>query len=85
MAGNRDRLRILGAALLVPIVGFGATKASADTRSRKKAAKKKAKKKAAKKKAMRVSEPGSVALVGAALAAAGVARKLRQKKKRPLD
>ena len=80
MAGNRDRLRILGAVLLAPIVGFGATKVSADTLS-----KKKTKKKAAKKKAMRVSEPGTLALVGTALAAAGVARKIRQKKKRPLD
>ncbi len=77
----RDRLRILGALLAAPLLGLGARQASADAVTKKKAKKKQAKKKA-KRKVMKVSEPGTLALLGAGLAAAGVARKMGRRKKK---
>ena len=90
MAVMRDRLRILGAFLAAPLLGLGATQASAGVVTKKKT-KKKAKKKTAKKKTKKkaskkvrsVSEPGTVALVGAGVIAVGAAHKLgRRTKKR---
>ena len=90
MAVMRDRLRILGALLAAPLLGLGATQASAGVVTKKKT-KKKAKKKTAKKKTKKkaskkvrsVSEPGTVALVGAGVIAVGAAHKLgRRTKKR---
>ena len=55
VAEMRDRLRILGALLLAPLLGLGSEQASAGVvtkkKAKKKVAKKKAKKKVAKKKA----------------------------------
>jgi hypothetical protein len=78
----RDRLRILGALLAAPLLGLGARQASADAVTKKKAKKKVAKRKVAKKKVMKVSEPGTLALLGAGLAVAGVARKMGRRKKK---
>ena len=92
MAVMRDRLRLLGALLATVLLGLGsAPQASAQTttkkkakRKRKKKAAKKAGKKTAKKKATRVSEPGTAALLGAGLVAAGAAHKLgRRRQKKP--
>ena len=103
MAVMRDRLRILGALFAAPLLGLGATQASAGVvtkkktkkKAKKKTAKKKTKKKAKKKTAKKktkkkaskkvrsVSEPGTVALVGAGVIAVGAAHKLgRRTKKR---
>ena len=89
VAVMRDRLRILGAFLLAPVLGVASEHASAGAASKKakrktkKKAKKKAKRKAAKKTATRkVSEPGTLALMGAGLVAAGAARKLGRRKKK---
>ncbi len=88
VAEMRDRLRILGALLLAPLLGLGSEQASAGVVTKKKTTKKKAKKKVAKKKAKKkvtkVSEPGTAALMGAGLVAVGAAHKLgRRKKKNP--
>ena len=52
----------------------------AKRKTKKKVAKRKTKKKVAKKKVTRVSEPGTLALMGAGLAAVGVARKMGRRK-----
>jgi preprotein translocase subunit SecF len=93
VAEMRDRLRILGALLVAPLVGFGSEQASAGVvtkkkttkkKAKKKTTKKKAKKKTTKKKAKKISEPGTAALIGAGLVAVGAAHKLgRRKKKNP--
>ena len=90
----RDRLRILGVLIAAPLLGLGSAKSSATVatvatkkkaskkKAKKKVAKKKAKKKVAKKKVTKVSEPGTLALMGAGLVAAGTARKLGRRKKK---
>ena len=50
-------------------------------KAKKKVAKRKTKKKVAKKKVTRVSEPGTLALMGSGLVAAGVMRKLGSRRK----
>ena len=90
MAVMRDRLRILGALFAAPLLGLASTKASAGVVTKKKTTKKKAKKKVAKrktkkkakKKVTKVSEPTTLALMGAGLVAAGVSRKLGRRKKK---
>jgi hypothetical protein len=87
----RDRLRILGVLLAIPLLGLSSPKASAGAVSKKtakkKTTKKKAKKKVAKKKVAkktptRVSEPRTLALMGTGLVAAGVAHKLGRRSKK---
>lgn len=98
MAIMRDRLRILAALFAAPLVGFGSGKAAAGSTTTKKKTKKKAKKKTKKKarkkvakrktkkkaskKVTRVSEPGTLALMGTGLVAAGAIRKLGSRRKR---
>ena len=97
MAVMRDRLRILAALIAAPLVGFGSQQAAAGSttaskkkvtkkkatkkKAKKKVAKRKTKKKVAKKKVTRVSEPGTLALMGSGLVAAGVMRKLGSRRK----
>ena len=89
VAEMRDRLRILGALLLAPLLGLGSEQASAGVVTKKKTTKKKAKKKVAKKKTAKkrhtkVSEPGTLALMGVGLVAAGTAHKMGRRKKKKI-
>ena len=92
MAVMRDRLKILGALLALPLLGLVSPKESAGGVSKKATKKKAAKKKATKKKAAKkkvskksstkVSEPGTLALMGVGLVAAGVAHKMGRRSKK---
>ena len=79
VADMRDRIRLLGALLAIPLLGLGSSQASAG--QTKKKAKKKAKRKT-KKRPTKVSEPGTLALMGAGLVVAGAAHKMGRKKKK---
>jgi len=85
VSDKRDRLKLLGALLAIPLLGLGFSQASAGVtkkKAKKKTAKKKVKKKAAKKRPTQVSEPGTLALMGVGLVVAGTAHKMGRRKKK---
>ncbi len=61
-----------------------AKKKTTKKKAKKKTTKKKAKKKTAKKRPTKVSEPGTLALMGVGLVAAGTAHKMGRRKKKKI-
>ena len=90
MTNKRDILKLLSTLLAIPLFGLGSSQASAKTVKKtatkktttKKTKKKTTTKKTAKKTPTRVSEPGTLALMGVGLVAAGTAHKMGRRKKK---